>query len=1001
MMESLARIVESEDIHPRTVKWVEKAVTSSFNAERAAVGFERFFESVLEKDGTLLTHLNKRNIPWIGTLFSGSQALTDAAIKNPEWLFWALQPAVLHSTRFKRDMRREREAMLRAYKDPKEALGLFKNRELMRIGWRDLLKWADTVETVEDLSRLADVTIEGATLAAEKLMTERFGKPMHPNGKKAQFIVIGMGKLGGRELNFSSDIDLIYFYDNDEGETEGGSGPAGKERTRITIQEFYSRMAQQITSILGEIGPYGTIYRVDLGLRPGGNRGAVICSLPSAELYYESWGQPWEKQAMIKARVCVGDEELGDKFLETMRPFVYRRSLDFSALRDIQVMKDKIDKHLKTGKDKFKNNVKLGKGGIREIEFLIQAYQLIYGGKMPWLAETNSFKALHRIFERGLMGYSTYAMLADGLLFHRDLENRMQITYGRQVQIIPEGQEREALALKMGLPNADALMAEYERVTNNVNDIFRDFFKEEAEEIAEKRSEFSIDLDNREEAAAQLAKMKFEEPGVVLSSLLHIRDGEAFSHTTLKARRLFAGLLPEMLRVITPMPGKDRAIRNLDKFFSAIQQRESLYQLLTDYEPARDVLINVFTYAQNLADAMINQPDVIEILGSGATTMQGQSFGAIPSVIDTYDKKLDWIRKERNTESLRIGIEYLMSHSNPFTLMSRLSLLADTFTERCLEVIEDELLKQEEVALGIDETADKALKFAVIGLGKLGRRELNYGSDLDLMFVYSEKQILPGTLDNRSYFTKVCRRLLNAVGGISRYGLVYRVDTRLRPEGEQGPIVITDDAARLYYKKRGALWERMALSGARPVAGNIAFGREFLKSLDGYIYGAGFTDKDDELMRKMKGKIEKEKIKNYKKISIKYGSGGIVDIEFLAQKLKLAHGAAARHIRDYNTLEMLEAVEMEGWGVDDPAALIDAYKLLRVVETHIRMETGRGAETLPDKAENLRSLERTLAPFLALKEPLGDAVIHAMERARKSLAVCAIADKALRRDGAL
>lgn len=999
-MENMAKLLGGAGLNPRSVKWVEKAVTSSFNAERAAVGFERFFESVLENDASLLAHLNKRNIPWIAALFSGSQALADTAIKNPGWLFWALQPAVLHSTRFKRDMRRERDAMLAAHEDPKKSLGLFKNRELMRIGWRDLLKWADTVETVEDLSRLADVTIEGATLAAEKLMTERFGRPMHPDGKKAQFIVIGMGKLGGRELNFSSDIDLIYLYDHDDGETQGGSGPEGKERTRITIQEFYSRMAQQITTILGEIGPYGTIYRVDLGLRPGGNRGAVICSLPSAELYYESWGQPWEKQAMIKARVCVGDEELGDKFLETMRPFVYRRSLDFSSLRDIQLMKDKIDKHLKTGKDKFKNNVKLGKGGIREIEFIIQAYQLIYGGKMPWLAETNSFKALHRIFERGLMGYSTYAMLADGLLFHRDLENRMQITYGRQVQIIPEGREREALALKMGLTDADSLMAEYERVTDNVNGTFQDFFREEAEEIAEKRSEFSIDLDNREEAVAQLAKMKFEEPEAVLSSLLHIRDGEAFSHTTIKARRLFAALLPEMLRAMAPLPGKDRTIRNLDKFFSVIQQRESLYQLLTDYEPARDVLVNVFTYAQNLADAMINQPDVIEILGSGTTSMQGQ-FGAIPSVIDTYDKKLDWVRKERNTESLRIGIEYLMSHNDPFTLMRRLSLLADTFTDRCLEVIEDELLKQEDIAPGIDAAAGKEPKLAVIGLGKLGRRELNYGSDLDLMFVYSEEPKLPGTLDNRTYFTKVCRRLLNAVGGISRYGLVYRVDTRLRPEGEQGPIVITDDAARSYYEKRGALWERMALSGARPMAGDIAFGREFLKSLDGYIYGARFTKKDDDLIREMKRKIAMEKIKNFKKISIKYGSGGIVDIEFFAQKLKLAHTADAPHIRDHNTLEMLEAVEREGWPVGDPAALIDAYKLLRVVETHIRMETGRGAETLPDKAEDLRSLERTLAPFLTLKEPLGDAVIHAMERAGKSLAVSSFAAKPLRRDGSL
>lgn len=986
-MKNLTAILKGEELHPRSVKWVEKAIASSFKAERAKVNFERFFEHVVESDRSLLRRLNKRNIPWIGVLFSGSQALTDMALKNPEWLFWAVQSGVLGSTRFKRDMRCERDAMLTSYTEPREALSVFKNRELMRIGWRDLLKWADTVETVEDLSRLADITIEGAVAVAEKNMTERFGRPMHPNGEKAQFIVIGMGKLGGRELNFSSDIDLIYLYDDDGGETEGGIGPKGMERPRITIQEFYSRMAQQLTSILGDIGQYGSIYRVDIGLRPGGNRSPLVCSLPSAELYYESWGQPWERQAMIKARICVGDEELGDRFLEKMRPFVYRRSLDFSALRDIELMKEKIDNQLKRGKNKFKNNVKLGKGGIREIEFIIQAYQLIYGGKMPWLAETNSFKALHRIFERGLIGYAQYAMLADALLFHRDLENRMQITYNRQVQIIPDGDEREVLALKMGLPGSAALMAEYERVTGNVNEIFRDFFREEAEEIAEKTSEFYIDLDNRSGAVAQLGKMKFASPESALASLLHIRDGEPFSHTSLKARRIFTSLLPEMLRLLTSVPRKDRALRNLDNFISATAQRESLYEILLELEPARDVLINLFAYAQNLADAMINQPDVIEILGPGTVSERALPLGKIPEMIDTYDKKLDWMRKERNSESLRIGVGYLMSHKNPFTLMSHLSNLADAFTGGCLKIIEEEIGRQEGVLPGTGVKQVRGPKLAVIGLGKLGRRELNYGSDLDLMFVFAGEKQLSDSMDSHSYITKVCRRLLNAVGGISQYGLAYKVDARLRPEGEQGPIVITDEAARKYYSKRGALWERMALCGARSVAGDTAFGREFLKSLDDYVYGAGFKEEDDARMRKMKLKIEKEKIKDRKKIAIKYGRGGIVDIEFLAQKLKLAHGKNLPRIRSFNTLEMLEAIEKEGWSVEDPGALIETYRLLRIVETHIRMETGRGAETLPEQTEKLRELEETIAPFLKLTEPLADSVNHAMERAGKSLAV--------------
>ena len=981
-MESLIKILHGQELHLRTVSWIERAIASSFKPERAKVNFERFFESVIEEAPVLLRQLNKRNIPWIGTLFSGSQALADMAINNPEWIFWTLQPGVLGSTRFKRDMRRERDALLSLYPDPKKALGIFKNRELMRIGWRDLLKSADTIETLEDLSRLADITIEGAMTAAEAVMTRKFGRPMLTSGEKAQFIVIGMGKLGGRELNFSSDIDLIYIYD-DDGETEGGKAPDGMERKKITVQEFYTRECQEMTSILGDIAEHGTIYRVDLGLRPGGNRGQVVCSLSSAELYYESWGQPWERQAMIKARICAGDENLGDRFMARMKPFVYRRSLDFSSLRDIQLMKEKIDKHLKTGKDKFKNNVKLGKGGIREIEFIIQAYQLIYGGKMPWLAETNSFKALHRIFERGLIGYSQYAMLADALLFHRDLENRMQITFGRQVQIIPDTEERKALALKMGLTDSASLMEEYERVTSNVNEIFRDFFKEEAEEIAEMVGEFYVDLDNREEAVSQLAIMKFAQPEAAFTSLLHIRDGEPFSYTSLKTRRMFAWLMPEMLRLVTSLPGKDRTLRNLDKFFSAITQKESLYEILVEYEPARELLAHVFAYAQNLADAMINQPDVIDVLGPGITAESERPLKEIPEAIVTYDKKLDWARKERTSESLRIGIAYLMSHHDPFTLMGRLTDLADAFTDSCLSIIKQEIRRQEGAAPKTDDTP----RLAVIGLGKLGRRELNYGSDLDLMFVYSDDRQVTGSMDSRSYCIKLCSRLLNAVGGISQYGLTYKVDARLRPEGEQGPIAVTDEAARSYYEKRGALWERMALCGARTVAGDIGFGDEFLKSLADYVYGGGFTEADDDRMREMKLKIQREKIKGTKKIAIKYGPGGIVDIEFLAQKLKLAHGGAMPRIRSFDTLEMLEAAKREGWGVEDPGGLIKSYRLLRVVETHIRMETGRGAETVPDQTEQLRLLEETLRPFIDLGEPLADSVIDAMERAAKSLSV--------------
>ncbi|GMT41898.1 MAG: hypothetical protein IEMM0002_0309 [bacterium] len=985
-MEKLRLIFDENRLHHHTAKWLEKAVAGSFFPKRAKINFERFIERVIEVNQPLLKNMNKRNIPWMSVLFSGSQALADMVIKNPGWLFWALQPSVLHSTRFKRDMRRERKAILRSLvNDPKDAFCDFKNRELIRIGWRDLLKLADTVETLEDLSRLADVCIESALEKAEKTMTDRFGRPILENGETAKFIIIGMGKLGGRELNFSSDIDLIYICDDDNGETEGGVGPNNMERPMISIKEYFSRLAQNITSLLNDIGPHGNVYRVDLGLRPEGSLGPLVCSMSYAELYYESWGQPWEKQAMIKARICAGDETLGDGFLEMIRLFIYRKSLDFSALKEIQQMKEKIDLELKTGRDKYKNNVKLGKGGIREIEFIIQAYQLIYGGKMPWLAETNSLKALHRIFERGLIGYAEYAALADALLFLRDLENRMQITYGRQVQILPQDDELEVLALKMALPDSDTLMREFDRIISGVSVIFQAFFGEDAEEAAGEKSDFHIDLDNEESALLRLREMRFADPSAALASLRHIRDGEPFSHPSTKSRRMFTRLFPEMLKLTAQLPRKNHTLNNLDKFFSNLTQREGVYELLTDHPPAREVLIHLFTYTQNLADAMINHPDVIDILGSGTSSIRLRPLEKVPGTIKSYNEKLDWLRKDRNSESIRIGISYLMSHNNPFALMRQLSDLADDFLEVSLKIIGEETRRKENIPQKFDQKKDKEPKLAVIGLGKLGRRELNYGSDLDLMFVYDPGEEKPDGIDYAGYYTKLCRKLLNAVGGISKYGFAYKVDTRLRPEGEKGPIIITADAARSYYEKRGALWERMALCGARPVAGNVTFCGEFLRSLDRFVYGGSLTGKDEEWINAMKRKIQKERIKKRKKIAIKYGRGGIVDIEFLAQKLKLTHGGALPHIRSRNTLEILESIEKEGWPVPDPSALVKTYRLLRTVETHLRMETGRGVESLPDKAEQLRKLEDIFAPFIKLSRPLADGVVEAMERAQASI----------------
>jgi len=984
-MESIESLIEPYTLHSRTVFWIEKAVESSFYPDRARVNFERFLERVIQTDAELLSKLNKRNIQWISLLFSGSQMLTDLAMKEPTTLFWAMQPSVLGSTRFKAEMRRERDSLLKKVKNLKNGLCLFKLRELMRIGWRDLLKWADTVETLEDLSRLADVSIQGALSIAESEMTAKFGDPLNADGKKPSFIVLGMGKLGGRELNFSSDIDLIYILKESNGETKGGRGRNHLERPKISLEEYYTRVSQRLTAILNDVGPVGTIYRVDLDLRPEGKRGTIVTSLSSALLYYDSWSQPWERQMLIKARVVAGNPEFGDVFLNKMRPFIYRKSLDYSHINEIYQMKEKIDRHLTKGRDKYKNNVKLGKGGIREVEFIIQTYQLIYGGKMPWLAEANSLKALHRIFERGLLGNIQYVQLADGLLFLRDLENRMQITYGRQVQILPEDEEDlNSLALKMNLENKDELLKEYERVTDNIHAVFTEFFTEEDDEPRAQTSRYFIDLDSEEDAIVRLEELRFPNPRFALQTLLHIRDGEPFNHPSSKSRRLFTNLLPELIEPMTKLPGKDKTLANLDKFFESQSEREGIYTILLELPSSREILMLLFSLAQSLSDIMINHPDASDILSSGVTISRKNSLVEVHNLADSYDAKINWLRKERNGESLRIGINYLFTHNNPFVLMKHLSELASEYLENALRLVEEEQSSKTKL------DCTKGSSFAVIGMGKLGRGELNYGSDLDIVFVYSPAENCDESAlaETASHYTVICRKLLNAVSGISQHGHAYRVDTRLRPEGEKGLIVITKNSAIKYYKQRGELWEKMALSGARVVAGDKEFGEAFIEELSGFVYGDGLSLEDKQKMNRMKEKIEREKIKQIKKINIKYGVGGIVDMEFLAQQIKLANGKTVKEIRNLNTLELFEYLKENSLPSSedvDPLPLINTYKLLRTIETHLRMEDGQESSYLPDKPEKLRALQEKMERFINLDGSIVDLVKDGMIEVAKSV----------------
>lgn len=471
---ALAGHTQFKKLYPNYFKTLLDLISSSHNADMALHNFERFSEKITDKD-YLYTQLTESPsfFQALVFLFSGSQILTDVLLREPSHVDWLSRPETLENSKSKDMLMRDFYEMAGEEFKNKNIFSLlrkFKKREYVRIGLRDLLGKVEFKETVEDISNLADVCLQAAYEHANRALRKKYGAPFYQdadkNWKESEFAILGMGKLGGCELNYSSDIDLIYIYTSSQGETSPADEKDSSIRS-ISNHEYFSKLALEISKSLNEITSEGNVFRVDLELRPEGKSGAIVNSLVSCEVYYESWGSTWERQALIKARVSAGSEKLGKEFFKMIEPFIYRRSLDFEAIEEIKSMKYKINKSLK-GKYS-KGNIKLGFGGIREVEFFIQAYQLLLGGRDKSLRVRDSLGAMKTLCDKKILTKKEHDRLREAYIFLRNLENRVQITFGLQTYLLPDNEmDLAVLARKMRISGesqkklADNLMSEFE-----------------------------------------------------------------------------------------------------------------------------------------------------------------------------------------------------------------------------------------------------------------------------------------------------------------------------------------------------------------------------------------------------------------------------------------------------------------------------------------------------------------------------------------------------------
>ena len=985
-----------EDLHKELGNWPLLAgilcdALETADPDMALNSLERFLDSgCYGQAPPLLAETHRRR--QLLTIFGASQFLTGILCRNADYFENLLSRGEI-------DHFKEREAMLADLRGaiPEDAdfarlqqgLRHYKSQEILRIGARDLNRIDDVVAVMVQLSDLASACLQLACeICGIQLQTE-VGIPYEHDEegrpeREATFTVLGMGKLGGRELNFSSDVDLIYIYSGDRGRTAGVEDGRGGVSNAISLHSYFVKLSEMVTRAIGEVTEDGFVFRVDLDLRPEGRAGEMTNSLRAAELYYESWGRSWERAALIKARPVAGDLELGRQVLEVLEPFVFRRYLDYGMIEDIKGMKQRIDHSLAMQRGR-EFNLKLGQGGIREIEFFIQTLQLIYAGKNPLLRERNSLQALDLLLDEELIEEQSHHQLRSAYIFLRDVEHRIQMVQERQTQSLPKKEEEHlTLARRCGFSDVEPFLKQLEDHRQAVHAIYRDLFytaEEEFQEDVSKEVRYLLDPKADTDLVLDILEASgFKNPAAAYDTLQSLRDGPPHSHLTEQALRQLKRITPLLVQAVLDSPDPNMALLNLGKFLDRLRARGTFYALLAENREIIKVLVNLFGSSQFLSRNFIQHPEILDSLvaRSYAAVFKNkeqmkQDLESLFLPATDYEARLDMLRRFRSEEFLRLALNDISGVLQQGESTLQLSYLAEICLQKAVEMAREELVPRFGLPFSMDaEGKERETGFAIVGLGKLGGRELNYHSDLDIIFIYEDNghnYPVEGTepsrfkrQSNQEYFARLAQRVISILSLLTREGKVYEIDTRLRPSGNQGPLVTSFSAFEKYHLTSAQSWERQALTKARVVTAPEDFGEAVEKLRRQLVFERplpdGLQSEILRLRRRMEAEIAKEGESSF---NIKTGRGGLVDVEFIIQYLQLLHGKGRPSLQLPNTLQVLEGLEKEGLlGVEDASALADGYKFLRRLENKLRLLHDHSISELSANRGYLNKLARTL-----------------------------------------
>ncbi|MBA6413836.1 bifunctional [glutamate--ammonia ligase]-adenylyl-L-tyrosine phosphorylase/[glutamate--ammonia-ligase] adenylyltransferase [Parahaliea sp. F7430] len=856
----------------------------------------------------------------------------------------------------------------------------FRAQQMLRIVWRDFTALAATLETTRDTSLLAEACISAALEYNQRVLESRFGVPRgRHSGEAQQLMVLAMGKLGARELNISSDIDLIFVYP-EAGTTDGS------ERS-LSNDEFFTKLGQSVITALDQVTAEGFVFRVDMRLRPYGESGALVHNFSAMEDYYQEQGRDWERYALIKARALNGSAARIEELTTLLRPFIYRKYVDFGVIESLRSMKQMINSEVR--RRALQDDIKLGHGGIREVEFIAQCFQLIRGGRDLGLQQRELLPVLDECAALGCLPGDVVAELKAAYLFLRDSEHALQGYRDQQTQHLPQDSlARAALAQVMDCRDWEEYQEKLRGHRERVAEHFRDLIAAPEDDVAAEAQD--LDLWGEDLDAKSLAQLGYREPELSVKSLLELRDSRRVIELQVQGRERLAEFMPQLLLACAENEDPDTALARVLPLVTAVLRRSAYLALLLENPAALDELVTLCAASPWIAAQMAARPVLLDELLDRAslynapdkTRLQNELQRQVARLaVDDLEAQMEALRYFKASHTLRVAASELVGRLSLMKVSDKLSWLAEVILEQVLALAWHDLVAK----YGEPARQRSGYGFAIFAYGKLGGIELSYSSDLDLVFVYdAEAQGHTDgkrSIDNSLFYTRLGQRIIHILQTQMSMGQLYEVDMRLRPSGESGMLVASTTGFDSYQRESAWTWEHQALVRARLVAGDPQVGEVFYAVRQRILCQQRDQAELAVEVLRMRDRMRAHLLPSVNLDSdhfyLKQDRGGIVDIEFMVQYAVLAWSHRVPQLAQWSdNVRILETLGQSGlFAAAESEALIQAYLAYRSAAHQLALQQQEDAVPAAAYSEHRAAViakwEQLFAPYLASAEALG------------------------------